>query len=660
VPRALASLLVLLLLTAACTGEEPAARTSPAPEDPVAADEPTAEPEPEPRTCRVDALEDQAVVDLRGPDPVTTSHELSRRTHRCADTVVVAADDPWAAALAVSVAIAEDAPLLLTTADDHSTTQAILDDLEPDDVLTVGLTEDGTAPTAFEGATPVVASDTLLAAEEPAGDAPEDGPAAPDADGSAGDAPEDGPAGDAPEDGPAAPEEDDTNGTSADDAGAGPAVPTMALGVLVHLGADRAHAVAIDDDESRAAALASNGGTTPLLPIPNDDESLVALAAELPATLRVEVVAADDEEATALANRLVDVGVDAEVAAGPRWDDRATGTVWLVDPRDGATAAAAAATAAGRDETLLPIDGRDLRAGRDRTARLLDADPARTVLVGDVTEHADWQLPTLLEGPRLPTGGLTLFESERIVALYGTPSSTALGALGEQDLDAAVARAREIAEPYGADGREVVPAFEMIVTIASAEAGDQRDYSRRLDPGSFRPWIDRAAEEGFYVILDLQPGRTDFLTQAREYEELLLEPHVGLALDPEWRLEDDQVHLRQIGSVDAAEVQEVADWLAALVREHHLPQKLLVLHQFRHSMLPDRDEVVAPPELAVVVHMDGQGPIGTKYETYDAITRGAEDRWWWGWKNFYDEDQPTPTPQQVLDLDPLPVFVSYQ
>jgi hypothetical protein len=58
--------------------------------------------------------------------------------------------------------------------------------------------------------------------------------------------------------------------------------------------------------------------------------------------------------------------------------------------------------------------------------------------------------------------------------------------------------------------------------------------------------------------------------------------------------------------------------------------------------------------------MDGQGAIGTKYETYASLTAGAEDRWLWGWKNFYDEDHPTPTPAQVLDLDPLPVFVSYQ
>lgn len=58
--------------------------------------------------------------------------------------------------------------------------------------------------------------------------------------------------------------------------------------------------------------------------------------------------------------------------------------------------------------------------------------------------------------------------------------------------------------------------------------------------------------------------------------------------------------------------------------------------------------------------MDGQGPQGAKDETYAAITGGAEDRWLWGWKNFYDEDDPTATPEKVLGLEPPVVFVSYQ
>ncbi|MCY3910544.1 MAG: hypothetical protein OXF99_03470 [bacterium] len=63
-------------------------------------------------------------------------------------------------------------------------------------------------------------------------------------------------------------------------------------------------------------------------------------------------------------------------------------------------------------------------------------------------------------------------------------------------------------------------------------------------------------------MLDLQPGRSDFLTQARIYEEFLRLPHVGLELDPELRLKSQQVHLAHIGTVDAVEINLVSEWLA--------------------------------------------------------------------------------------------------
>jgi len=164
-----------------------------------------------------------------------------------------------------------------------------------------------------------------------------------------------------------------------------------------------------------------------------------------------------------------------------------------------------------------------------------------------------------------------------------------------------------------------------------------------------------------YVILDLQPGRTDFLTQAQRYEEFLRLPHVGLALDPEWRLRPDQVHLRQIGSVDAEEINRVSDWLSSLVRDERLPQKYFVVHQFRFSMITNREAIATPPELFRVIQMDGQGPLPTKYETYGAITAGQDDVGWaWGWKNFYDEDSPMGTPTEVLAVRPVVVFVSFQ
>ena len=249
----------------------------------------------------------------------------------------------------------------------------------------------------------------------------------------------------------------------------------------------------------------------------------------------------------------------------------------------------------------------------------------------------------------------------RLVAAYGHPSTPGLGVLGEQGPEDAVERLQAIAEGYGADGSAILPTFEIIATVASASAGADGDYSRVTDHEVVRPWIEAAAANDVYVILDLQPGRSDFLSQAKHYEEFLRLPHVGLALDPEWRLKPHQVHLRQIGTVDAAEINQVVEWLAGIVREEALPQKLLIVHQFRFSMITNRELIETPPELAVLIHMDGQGSLGAKYNTWNTLTGEPDaDRFYWGWKNFYDEDSPMATPEQVLELSPEIVFVSFQ
>lgn len=255
-----------------------------------------------------------------------------------------------------------------------------------------------------------------------------------------------------------------------------------------------------------------------------------------------------------------------------------------------------------------------------------------------------------------------MFDGKRYVALYGSPLTPALGVLGEQSVTKSVTRARKLAKKYEKlVEEEVVPMFEIIVTVASAGAGKDGNYSNELDPETIRPYVEAAREKGVYVLLDLQPGRTDFLTQAKLYEEFLLEPHVGLALDPEWRLKKNQVHLRQIGSVGIKEVNRVADYLAGLVREHALPQKMFVLHQFTTRMIRNRVKLdTSHPELAHVIHVDGQGALGSKYGTWANIRKDAPDGLYWGWKNFYDEDIPMATPKQTVAVDPTPDLVTYQ
>lgn len=268
--------------------------------------------------------------------------------------------------------------------------------------------------------------------------------------------------------------------------------------------------------------------------------------------------------------------------------------------------------------------------------------------------------PTTL--PELPFGGRQLLPSYRLVALYGTPSFPTLGALGEQNLDKTLVRAKKLAKAYQAFSQEtVVPAFEIIATVASSTPTSDGDYSREIEVSKLKSWVDAAHEHGIYVVLDLQSGRESFLSQAKQYEELLKQPHVGLALDPEWRLKSNQVHLAQIGSVDAKEINRVADWLAGLTKTYDLPQKLLLLHYFKASMITNPSEIkTSHPELALVTQMDGHGSPAEKDDTWRVLTARKTKGMRYGWKNFYDEDKQVRSPAATMKVEPKPWFVSYQ
>ncbi|WP_245159058.1 hypothetical protein [Blastococcus sp. TF02A-35] len=325
----------------------------------------------------------------------------------------------------------------------------------------------------------------------------------------------------------------------------------------------------------------------------------------------------------------------------------------------------ATARAAGA-RVVLTGGATDPRASDDVVTALSEAPSPSVVALGAgfaAEDGLDWKTATALKGDQLPGGGQLLFPGRLIVALYGHPGTSSLGLLGEQDLPGAIDRAREVAAPYEeVVDTPVVPAFEVIATVASSGAGEDGDYSYEAPVEQLRPWVEAAGEAGLYVVLDLQPGRTDFLTQAKRYEELLQLPHVGLALDPEWRLRPDQVHLTEIGQVGVDEVNQVVTWLADLTREAALPQKLLVLHQFQLRMLPGRERLdLAREELAVMVHADGQGAPGAKLGTWAALRAEAQPELAWGWKNFIDEDEPMLSPAETIArVSPTPDLISYQ
>jgi hypothetical protein len=260
--------------------------------------------------------------------------------------------------------------------------------------------------------------------------------------------------------------------------------------------------------------------------------------------------------------------------------------------------------------------------------------------------------------PELPRGGRTIFPRHRVVAYYGAPQSRELGALGIGTPASAAARLERQAKGYARPDRPVLPALELITVIANADAGDDGMYRTRQSDATIRRYLRAARRAKALLLLDIQPGRADFFTEATRLERWLREPDVGLALDPEWRVQAGEIPGKVIGHVDAREINATTAWLAQLREREGLPNKLVVVHQFTDDMV---DETALKPRdgLEIVLNADGFGTPPVKKSKYHAFTRqspGFEA----GFKLFYEEDVGLMTPRQVLRLRPPPDFVVYE
>lgn len=331
-----------------------------------------------------------------------------------------------------------------------------------------------------------------------------------------------------------------------------------------------------------------------------------------------------------------------------------------------AQASAAVATARAAGAGVVLVHGYDPRADPAAITAISTVRPREVLALGRRFGSASRlaaRVAVAATGKQLPGGGEVLFPMHRLVALYGHPGAPALGALGEQELAASIARAKRLAARYRPlSSVPVVPAFEIIASVAQgADEPEGGTYSYLTPVAEIKPWVTAATRAGMYVILDLQAGRASLLAQAKVYRKLLLLPDVGLAVDPEWKLTPDQLPLRQIGSVTSKQVNAVANWLAALAARHHLPQKLLVLHQFQLSMISGEHGLdTRHDDLAIVIHMDGQGTPGNKQQTWEAVTGAAPPHVYFGWKDFFVKDHPMLTPAQTMARSPRPVMISYQ
>ncbi len=257
-----------------------------------------------------------------------------------------------------------------------------------------------------------------------------------------------------------------------------------------------------------------------------------------------------------------------------------------------------------------------------------------------------------------PGGGSTLFPSHRLVMYYGAAGTTALGVLGDAPPEQEWARVAHTAAQYAAPDVVTVPTFELITWVEQGSAGPDGSYAVRVPDSTIARYYAVAHAHHGMLVLDIQPGRHNFLELAKTLSRWLAKPDVGLALDPEWKLYGDQVPDRQIGHTDAAEVNAVSAWLSDLVTAHHLPQKLLLVHNFTGRMLRDEPHVAFHANLALTENGDGFG--GRSDKLYDYHLLAQDPRMWLGFKLFYRQDQDMYAPAELLALPQPPNVVDYQ
>lgn len=280
------------------------------------------------------------------------------------------------------------------------------------------------------------------------------------------------------------------------------------------------------------------------------------------------------------------------------------------------------------------------------------------ILNGDSSGKWPVKAPYPLPGAILPF--------KRVVAFYGNLYSKNMGILGELPPAEMEAKLKgEIAKWKAADSTmEIVPALHYIAVTAQGSPGKGGKYRLRMPFKEIDKVMGMARDIHALVFLDIQVGMSTLQDEIPELEKYLAMPNVHLGIDPEFSMKTGKKPGTVIGTFDAADINYAAEYLAKLVKQYHLPPKILVVHRFTQAMVTRYKQIKLRPEVQIVMDMDGWGSQARKINSYREFIY-KEPVQFTGFKLFYKNDYREAhsrilTPAEVLKLKPQPVYIQYQ
>ncbi len=287
--------------------------------------------------------------------------------------------------------------------------------------------------------------------------------------------------------------------------------------------------------------------------------------------------------------------------------------------------------------------------------------------------------------------GPTLLPNNRIISYYGNPLSKYMGILGSATPQEVIAELRKQEAAYVAADptHPTIGALELVAVVAQGSPGPNGYYSLRMPYSLISQELSIARRNHLILILDVQIGHSTVQSEVQYLEPYLKQPDVELALDPEFAMKPGDIPGKQFGSMPTPPINWALTYLQGLVTQYHLPQKILILHQFIQSMVPDWQGIKEQPNVVLVRDMDGFGGQPLKMMEYEefihqeaipytaqikplqgetpgvldaAVVRHYKNSSFvaGGIKLFYTQDKPLMSPSTVLGLDPPPLVVIYQ
>jgi hypothetical protein len=264
--------------------------------------------------------------------------------------------------------------------------------------------------------------------------------------------------------------------------------------------------------------------------------------------------------------------------------------------------------------------------------------------------------------------------SEILIGYYGRPNSHTLGILGENNINNLVLKMKDKKAYFikELDNKlNVKLAFHIIYSLATKDAGRRNDYLLNMSNNTVMKYINKAKEENFSVILDVQLAVKTPKQALKPLLKYLKYANVHLAIDPEFKI---PLHRRYapgkfIGHIKAKELNEAQEMINTYLLKNNIQEKKkLIVHMFHGKMLRNKEAVKNYENVKLIYNIDGHGRRDVKIKIYNHLYASTQTpKALGGFKIFRKADRKIMTPKQILGFESindfriavLPYYINY-